>query len=288
MNNGEEIITNDKKLEPCEYKNKHGGHIFEITDDKLKDAVERSRDNTNPDSGNGLITKIWGSPAWDTFHSIQFGYPLKPSQEQMTEYKSFFNLFGKVLPCSFCRISYAEFISETGDVPLTDDVMKSRETLTRWGYDLHNRINKKLGVNYGDTYEEVCYKFESFRAKCTKTGKGCVMPLNLKSKSYQNADIKRAPIIDPSYSKKLIPHAKTLGLNNYEVILKKSILTKRNSEQWMIRDILCQKIFKYMRTNGVSALDEDGLPSVYEMILFSLLSSSLEEEKLDEIIKLVC
>jgi hypothetical protein len=288
MNNGEEIITNDKKLAVCEYKNKHGGHIFEITDGELKDAVKRSHDNTNPDSGNGLITKIWGSPAWDTFHSIQFGYPLKPSQEQMTEYKAFFGLFGKVLPCSFCRISYAEFISESGDVPLTDDVMKSRETLTRWGYDLHNRVNKKLGVNYGDTYEEVCYKFDSFRAKCTKTGKGCVMPLNLKSKSYQNADIKRAPIIDPSYSKKLIPHAKTLGLNNYEVILNKSILTKRNSEQWMIRDILCQKIFKYMRTNGVSALDEDGLPSVCEMILFSLLSSSLEQQKLDEIIKLVC
>lgn len=283
MNNTNPINDN---IIACEYKNKYGGYIFEITDSELKDAVKRSHDKNNPDSNNGLITKIWGPPCWDTFHSVQFGYPIEPTTEQMSDYKNFLILLGKVLPCSFCRDSYAKFI--TGDVPLTDEVMRSRENLTKWGYDLHNRVNKKLGMDYGVTYEELCYKFESFRAKCTKTGKGCIMPLNLKSKSYQNADIRRAPVIDTTYAKKLIPHAKTLGLNNYEVILNKSIKSKRNSEHWMIRDILCGKIIKYMRTNGESALDETGLPSVYEMILISLLSTSLEKEKLDEIIKIVC
>jgi hypothetical protein len=263
-------------------------NIFGIPDSVLKDAVRRTNNKDDPDSGNGLITKIWGPPSWQTFHAIQFGYPMNPTDEQKMEYRVFFMLMGKVLPCSFCKNSYQDFIAKDGEVSLTDTVMESRENLTKWGYDLHNRVNKKLGIDYGTTYEELCYKYESYRAKCTKTGKGCVMPLNLKSKSYQNADINRAPIIDASYSMKLKPHSKTLGLYNYSDMLDRTTDIERNSEAWMIRDIICTKIIKHMRRNGISSLDDTGLPSVYEMILISMLSTTLEKEKLDEIIDNLC
>jgi Erv1/Alr family protein len=262
-------------------------HIYEITEEQMADAVRRAHDKDDPDSGNGLITKIWGDPTWESFHSIQFGFPIEPSQEQMEDYLAYFKFLGKVLPCIFCRKSYQKFIAEDGICPLTMDVMRSRESLTKWGHCLHNCVNKKLGVDYGVTYPELCYKYESFRAKCTKTGKGCLMPLNLKSKSYQNADIKRAPIVDPVYSLALIPHARTLGLKNYESMLDKVQKLERNSESWMVRDIMAVKITKYMRINGISALDDSGLPSLHEMILLSLLSTTLEKEKLDEIIKLL-
>jgi len=262
-------------------------HIFAITDQELKDSIRRAHDPNDPDSNNGLITKIWGPPAWDLFHAIQFGYPINPTPEQKDDYLNYFRFLGKVLPCIFCRNSYQEFIGSDGDCPLTIDVMKSRETLTRWGYSLHNRVNKKLGVEYGDTYEELCYKYESYRAKCTKTGKGCIMPLDQKSKSYQKAEIKRAPIIDQTYANLLIPHARTLNLTNYEKMLNHTKKLERNSEAWMIRDIMATKIIKHMRSNGISSLDESGLPSLHEMILFAILSTSLDQDKLDEISNMV-
>jgi hypothetical protein len=262
-------------------------HIFTITDQQLKDAVRRAHDKSDPDSNNGLITKIWGSPCWETFHAVQFGYPIDPTDEQKNDYLNFFTFLGKVLPCIFCRNSYQEFTAPDGDCPLTLETMKSRETLTRWGHCLHDRVNKKLGVDYGVTYEELCYKYESYRAKCTKTGKGCIMPLDQKSKSYQNADIKRAPIIDASYAYLLIPHARTLNLSNYESMLDRTKNLERNSEAWMVRDIMATKIIKHMRSNGISSLDESGLPSLHEMILIALLSTSLEKDKLDEIAEMV-
>lgn len=274
--NSNEIIT-------CGEPNNH--NIFEITKEQLQDAVRRAHDKSNPDSNNGLITKIWGPPTWETFFSILFGYPIEPTEEQKIDYLFFLTLLGKVLPCIFCRKSYSEFISKDGDCPLTMETMKSRYTLTMWGFCIHNRVNKKLGVDYGVTYEEVCYKYESYRAKCTKTEKGCVMPLSMKSKSYQNADIKRAPIVSYEYCKAFIPHAMTLGLYNYEPMLEKTRGIERNSESWMLRDILCVKVTKHMRLNGISSLDDHGLPSVHEMILLSLMSTTLEESKIKEIIK---
>ena len=259
-------------------------NVFEITKEDLEDAVKRTRDKSNPDSNNGLITKIWGPPSWETFFSILFGYPIDPTAEHKKDYMEFLTLFGKVLPCIFCRKSYQEFTAKDGDCPLTMATMKSRETLTRWGHCLNNRVNTKLGVDYGVTYEEVCYKYESYRAKCTKTDKGCVMPLNMKSKSYQNADIKRAPLASYEICRALIPHAETLGLSNYKSMLKRTKKIERNSESWMLRDILCCKVIKHMRLNGISALDDNGLPSLHEMVLLSLMSTSLEKSTLDDII----
>jgi Erv1 / Alr family len=262
-------------------------HIFPITEEQLRDAVRRAHDLKDPDSNNGLITKIWGPPSWESFHAIQYGYPIEPTQQEMEDYFNYFTFLGKVLPCIFCRDSYQDFTAPGGDCALTMEIMKSREALTKWGHRLHDRVNQKLGVDYKLTYEELCYKYESYRAKCTKTGKGCIMPLDMKSKSYQNADIKRAPVIDPFYSEVLIPHARTLGLDNYETMLNRTKNLERNSEAWMVRDIMATKVIKHMRVNGISSLDESGLPSQHEMILLALLSTSLEKEKLDEIASMV-
>lgn len=256
-------------------------HEFEITNLQLKEAYQKTHDPTDPDSNNGLITKIWGPPAWEFFHSIQFGYPINPTPQDKAEYKAFFTVLGNVLPCCFCKDSYGKFITE--DVVLDDEALKSRESLTRWGHRLHNRVNQKLGIDYGVTYEELCYKYQSYRAKCTKTDKGCVMPLSLKSKSYQNADIRRAPIVDYAICYKLIPHSKTMGLPNYEAILEKTSKLKRNSKEWMRRDNICTKIIKYMRRNGISCLDDEGLPSMHEMMLLSMMSTNIEHNKLIEI-----
>ena len=226
------------------FDNKH--NCIKIDMEELMDAPRKTNDVSGEDSNNGLITTIWGPPSWEMFHSITFGYPIHPTDEQKNDYLNYFIYLGKVLPCIFCRRSYAKFISE-GDTLLNMDVMKSRETLTKWGFRLHNAVNNKLGVDYGETYEELCYKYESYRAKCTKTDKGCFMPLDVKAKSYQKADIHRAPIIDIKYCLALQKHARMIGFKNYMKFVEYYGRIKRNSLDWTLRDCAARKIIKYMR-----------------------------------------
>lgn len=257
-----------------------------INSEELRNAPYKTNDPNNPDANNGLITSIWGPFTWESFHSITFGYPIKPTEEQKTDYMEYFRLLGKVLPCIYCRKSYDQFINDSSKPTLLNiDTMLSRETLTRWGLILHDAVNNKLGVDYGVTYEELCYKYEAYRARCTKTTKGCLMPLDMKAHSYQKADIHRAPIIDIKYSKALSKHASTLGLVQYDKFLNFFRNINRNSKEWGSRDCVARKIIKYMRKNGISPLDPNGLPSKYEMLLLSMMCSTLEKNKLDSICK---
>ena len=91
-----------------------------------------------------MMTKIWGPPMWTALHSITFGYPVSPTNDHKKYYKTFFESVGDILPCRYCRESYKEFITESGqNYELTDSVFDNRESLSRWLYNLHNRINNK-------------------------------------------------------------------------------------------------------------------------------------------------
>lgn len=262
------IDPDDLKSAPdrtnCIIKNKLTG--------KINSAIN---EETISDADNGLITTIWGPHEWESFHAKTFGYPINPSHEKKIQFLRYFTSNGDVLPCIHCSESYKKFISE-GDTRLDMDTMTSRETLTRWGYRLHNAVNKKLGVEYHETYEELCFKFESYRAR------GCPMPLSEKAISYRNASINRAPVIDIKYCNALSDHAKTLGLTDYNQHLKYYKSLTRNSDQWLARDRTARNIIDYMRKSGTSSLDNN-LPSYHEMMLISMLCSTLDHDKLEEI-----
>jgi hypothetical protein len=55
--------------------------------------------NRDIDINNGLITKIWGPALWIGEHSISFGYPLNPTDEEKLAYKKHFESLADVLPC---------------------------------------------------------------------------------------------------------------------------------------------------------------------------------------------
>ena len=129
-------------------------------------------------SKNGMQTRVWGPAGWIFLHCIAQNYPQQPTTEQREHYRSFFRLVGAVLPCRYCRESYQEFINEPGTM-LDDKVMANRLTFSKWLYNIHNKINKKLGISNCTTFKEVNEKYESFRSKCTKTlqpVKGCTNP----------------------------------------------------------------------------------------------------------------
>ena len=138
------------------------------------------------DATNGMMTKVWGPPGWFFLHSVTFGFPVKATDvepSRIQSYVDFYTSAGDVLPCKYCRDSYKQFIKE---IPI-HDFLDSRESLVKWLYMIHNKVNKKLGIPDCDipTFQSVKNKYEKYRAKCKQTTieernekliKGCTIP----------------------------------------------------------------------------------------------------------------
>lgn len=238
------------------------------------------------DINNGLLTKIWGPPLWETFHAVTFGYPVNPDNDKKDQYRTWLIGLGNVLPCVYCRKSYCEFITD-GDTALTDNDLISRENLCKWGYRMHNKVNEKLEIDYGTTYSDLENKYESYRAKCVHKDKGCTMPIDLKAESYKKADIIQAPIVPYDFCKKLTGYAKFRGLVRYKKNLnhynKKLIVGDRTD-----RDKECIKLIKYMRNKSIDCTEDSGefagLPTLHELALLSKRSGNVNTTKQSEII----
>jgi len=126
----------------------------------------------------GMQTKVWGPAGWIFLHSIVQNYPWNPTPQQKIYYRRFLSDVGQVLPCRYCRESYQKFAED-----LNDKALQNRKTLTKWLYNLHNKVNKKLGIpkSQWPSFDAVWRRYESYRASCKKTPenekkKGCITP----------------------------------------------------------------------------------------------------------------
>jgi hypothetical protein len=118
------------------------------------------------ESDNGMMTSIWGPATWHFLHTISFNYPTKPSQEQKQQYRDFVLSLRNVLPCGKCRKNLAKNFQK---LPLTMAAMESRDTFSRYMYNLHKTVNTMLGKTTPMTYEYVRDMYEHFRARCAGT-----------------------------------------------------------------------------------------------------------------------
>ena len=155
--------------------------------------------DTDYSSGDGMMTSVWGPPMWHMLHTISFNYPITPTEEQKKHYYSFYISLQNILPCRYCRENLANNLVK---LPLTMDVFKSRDTLSRYVYTLHETINTMLAKTSGLSYEDVRERYEHFRSRCLenpkkiqedkkggkgKLEKGCTEPLyGVKSKCVIN------------------------------------------------------------------------------------------------------
>ena len=256
---------------------------------------------TSENNDGGMITKIWGPPMWETLHTITFDYPNDPSDEVKAGYKQLFESLKYTLPCIYCRKSYAKLIS-TGNTKLTDAVFKDRNSLTKWLYDVHETVNKKLGVNYGVTYEDIVKKYESYRANCKSkelpndNKKGCTRQKSEKINPFKVASNKECVIIPYDIAKEFYNYAKKRGVVDEEFNImrkcctdKKMEETKNDKKIWDVRNAECSEIFNDMRINGKPSLEIEGeykgLPTVDELKLLLRLSSNLSKEELTTVAK---
>ena len=174
---------NNKKNKTA--RNKYGGGSSIIIDPRIT-ASTRKRKHTKEDydSNNGIMTSIWGPPTWHMLHCVSFNYPVKPSPVNKYQYAQFVKNLKFVLPCGKCRKNLDK---NFGILPLEKKHMASRETFSKYVYELHETVNTMLGKESGLSYEDVRDTYEHFRAKCLpqhsvaldyKKETGCVVPFN--------------------------------------------------------------------------------------------------------------
>ena len=158
-----------------------------------KNKTKKIYSKNDYNSGDGMLTSVWGPGAWHLLHTMSFNYPVEPTQEQKHHYRNFVLNLKNVLPCKYCRMNLKTNLKE---LPLTMDCMKNRDTFSRYIYNLHELINRKLKKKSNLKYCDVRERYEHFRSRCTEDlpklfkfdkklkdkiknteGKGCTEPL---------------------------------------------------------------------------------------------------------------
>ena len=157
----------------------------------MKPAPQRTFKKKDYDSGDGMLTTIWGPSLWHFLHTMSFNYPVKPSKEEKQRYRAFILNLQYILPCKYCRQNLKTNLKAN---PLTMSDMENRDKFSRFIYKLHETINKLLGKKSGLSYCDVRERYENFRSRCTeekpkilkfstaktlkkKKEKGCTEPL---------------------------------------------------------------------------------------------------------------
>ena len=137
-------------------------------------------------SNDGMLTSVWGPGLWHALHTMSFNYPTSPTPETKNHYRQFILSLQYVLPCGKCRKNLK---SNFKKLPLTISDMESRDTFSKYIYNLHELINKMLGKKSGLSYKDVRERYEHFRSRCiisdlakkkktpTKDELGCTEPI---------------------------------------------------------------------------------------------------------------
>ena len=141
-------------------------------------------------SGDGMLVSVWGPAMWHYLHTMSFNYPVKPTIQDKKHYKDFVINLQYVLPCKYCRINLTNNFKKK---PLQMCHMASRDTFSRYIYELHETVNKMLHKNSNLSFCDVRERYEHFRSRCTeekpkvftfkktttrrKKEKGCTEPL---------------------------------------------------------------------------------------------------------------
>ena len=57
-------------------------------------------------SGDGMLTSVWGPVFWFFLHTMSFNYPVKPTEENKKHYREFILRLENILPCKYCRDNF--------------------------------------------------------------------------------------------------------------------------------------------------------------------------------------
>jgi len=168
-----------------------------ITNSKKKTRKHRKPiySKTEFNSGDGMLTTVWGPPMWHYLHTMSFNYPTNPTKNEKIYYRNFILSLQHVLPCKFCRINLGTNLKQ---LPLTMADMKDRDSFSRYVYNLHELINEMLHKKSNLTFCQVRERYEHFRARCTDD-----KPVLFKFKKFEKQKLaSEKGCTEPLYGKK--------------------------------------------------------------------------------------
>lgn len=145
-------------------------------------------------AGDGFLTSVWGPAIWHYLHTMSFNYPVEPTIKDKQNYRNFILNLQNVLPCKYCRMNLKTNLRQ---LPLTMDIMKNRDSFSRYIYELHELVNKMLNKKSNLTFCDVRERYEHFRARCTDE-----KPKLFKFTKLQTKKKKEKGCTEPLYGKK--------------------------------------------------------------------------------------
>jgi len=160
----------------------------------IKNKTKRVYTKKDYNSGDGMLTKVWGPLMWSYLHIMSFNYPVNPTPENKKHYRDFVINLQYVLPCKYCRMNLTNNFKKK---PLSMCHMENRETFSRYIYELHELVNKMLGKKSGLSYCDVRERFEHFRSRCTDE-----IPKVFKFKKVKTRKQREKGCTEPLYGKK--------------------------------------------------------------------------------------
>lgn len=165
-------------------------------ENKKKKRKKRVFTKKQFNSGDGMLTSVWGPSLWHTLHTISFNFPINPTKQDKQNYKRFIMSLKYILPCKYCRINLGKNLKL---IPLTDNCLQNRNFFSRWMYKLHEHVNKMLKKKSGLTYCDVRERYENFRSRCTLDE---VKKKIMKTKKFSKTRKREKGCTEPFYGKK--------------------------------------------------------------------------------------
>lgn len=89
-----------------------------------------------------MKTKHWGYSWWVTLFSVAMTFPEKPTMDDMANYRLFYEIVGRVLPCNDCRRHYNYYHRK---YPINPYLRNGRNGLFTWVQKVLNEVNVRLG-----------------------------------------------------------------------------------------------------------------------------------------------
>jgi hypothetical protein len=171
------------------------------TNNKNNKSRKRVFKKKDYNSGDGMLTSVWGPPMWHYLHTMSFNYPINPTKADKQHYKDFVLNLQYVLPCKYCRVNLTNNFKKK---PLQMCDMASRETFSRYIYELHEVINKMLKKSSHLSYCDVRERYEHFRSRCTEEKPKVFnfKKTNVKNKTLKKRGEKEKGCTEPLYGKK--------------------------------------------------------------------------------------
>lgn len=160
----------------------------------IRNKTKRIFKKNDYNSGDGMLTTVWGPAQWHFLHTMSFNYPVNPSPEDKKNYRNYVLSLQNVLPCKYCRMNLKTNLKQ---MPLKMSDMKNRETFSRYIYNLHELVNKMLKKHSGLSYCDVRERYEHFRSRCTNE-----KPKIFKFKKLDKTKKREKGCTEPLYGKK--------------------------------------------------------------------------------------